>query len=148
MATFTISAGGGIVGPEEVQSRQKWGFYCVDGHTCLYLMRNDKKKVVQRRYNANSIHHFLFSLVYEKCSPWCLGTEATRPQPEAPQVPNQRKTEDVLKHWKQSLQKALPRGFQRATFSRSKPADPYHRMEPCSRWCSGLNEQGSRPDYM
>lgn len=76
---------------EEVRSRWKRGSYCVDGHTCLHLTRNDKKKAAaQRGCKASLLHHFLFSMVYEKCSPWCLGTEATGAQSTPPQVPTER----------------------------------------------------------
>lgn len=117
MATFTISAGGGIVRWRKSEAGGEGGSCSVDRHTCLYLMRNDKKeRSSSAQIKSNLLHHFLFSLVYEKCSPWCLGTEATGAQPTSPQ----RKTEAVLKYWRQSLQQALPWGVHLATFSGAK----------------------------
>lgn len=57
MATLTMSAGGGIVNPQECPEPVELGSYSVDSCcTCLYLMRNDKKrkKVTQGRCRANS----------------------------------------------------------------------------------------------
>lgn len=63
MATLTMSAGGGMVNPEGPKPGEP-GSYSADGHTCLHLMRNDKKKEKLLSADAGWIllHHFLFSL--------------------------------------------------------------------------------------
>lgn len=116
---------------EEVRSRWKRGSYCVDRHTCLYLMRNDKKKeVAQRRCKANLLHHFLFSLVSEKCSPWCLGTEATGAQPKHHASP--KKDGGCESRGGKTSSSHCPRGSTCHVF-RSKTAAPYH-----TRWNPAL----------
>lgn len=96
MATLTMSAGGGIVSPKNVQSPWNWRSYSVDGRTCLHLRRNDKKRKRSRSVQMQGEFCFITSCFhwwfrYKKRLPLAWGAEDTGAQPIALQAPEERR---------------------------------------------------------